>query len=94
LAGRLTAGIGNIAAARGVKLDTVSSTLTGAIDLRGILGISKDVRNGFQGVTVNFTITGDAAPEKLAEIVRQSQARSAVFDILTSGIPVSITVNQ
>jgi uncharacterized OsmC-like protein len=94
LAGCLTAGIGNIAAARGVKLDEVSCTLTGDIDLRGILGLSKDVRNGFQDVTVNFSIKGNATPEKLAEIVRQSQARSAVFDILTNGIPVRINVNE
>ncbi|MGE0226163.1 MAG: OsmC family protein [Acetobacteraceae bacterium] len=94
LAGCLTAGIGNIAAARGVRLTEVSSSITGDIDLRGILGLSKDVRNGFQNVQVAFSIKGDAPPEKLAEIVRQSQARSAVFDVLTNGIPVSITVNQ
>ena len=93
LAGCLTAGIGNIAAARGVRLDAVSCTVTGDMDLRGILGLSKEVRNGFEGVTVHFTIKGDATPEKLAEIVRQSQARSAVFDILTNGLPVSIAVN-
>jgi uncharacterized OsmC-like protein len=89
----ITAGIGNIAAARGIKLTEVSSEITGDIDLRGILGLSKDVRNGFQAVEVRFTVKGDAPAEKLAEIVRQSQARSAVFDILTKGIPVSIGVN-
>jgi uncharacterized OsmC-like protein len=94
LAGCLTAGIGNIAAARGVRLDEVSCEISGNMDLRGILGLSKDVRNGFQGVNVKFAIKGDAPAEKLDQIVRQSQARSAVFDILTNGIPVSITVNE
>jgi uncharacterized OsmC-like protein len=93
LAGCLTAGIGNIAAARGVKLAEVSAVLTGDIDLRGILGLSKDVRNGFQNVGVAFTVKGDAPAEKLAEIVKQAQARSAVLDILTNGIPVSVTCN-
>jgi len=51
LAACLTAGIGNIAAARGVKLTRVKSTVEGNIDLRGILGLSDEVRNGYQGVT-------------------------------------------
>jgi hypothetical protein len=50
----LTAGIANVAAARGVKLRTVESTVEGDIDLRGILGLSKDVRNGYEGIRVRF----------------------------------------
>jgi len=93
LAACLTAGIANIAAARGVTLRSVESTLEGDIDLRGILGLSDDVRNGFSAMRVNFAIKGDAPTEKLQEIVEQARARSAVFDVLTNGVPVSITVN-
>ncbi|MBX6373248.1 MAG: OsmC family protein [Acetobacteraceae bacterium] len=93
LASCLTAGIGNIAAARGVKLDSVTCTIEGDIDLQGILGLSDKVRNGYQGIRVKFDIKGDAPPETLAAIVRQSQARSAVFDVITNGVPVSIAVN-
>jgi uncharacterized OsmC-like protein len=92
LAGCLTAGIGNIAAARGVTLDSVESVVEGNIDLRGILGLSDEVRNGFEQVRVHFTISGDAPEATLREIVERSQARSAVFDIITNGIPVSIDV--
>jgi uncharacterized OsmC-like protein len=90
LATCLTAGIANIAAARGVTLRRVESRLEGDIDLQGILGLSKEVRNGFEAVRVTFDIDGDATPEKLQEIVRQAQARSAVLDVMTNGIPVSI----
>ena len=90
LATCLTAGIANIAAARGVTLKRVESTVTGDIDLRGILGLSDAVRNGYQHVGISFEIEGDAPPEKLREIVEQSRARSAVFDIITNGIPVSV----
>lgn len=90
LATCLTAGIGNIAAARGVTLTKVESMLEGDIDLRGILGLSREVRNGFQSVRVTFVIEGDAPKAKLEEIVQQAKARSAVFDIITNGIPVSI----
>ena len=80
------------AAARGVKLTSVESTVEGDIDLRGILGLSDEVRNGFQRMRVDFRITGDAEPAKLREIVEQAKARSAVFDVLTNGMPVDITV--
>jgi uncharacterized OsmC-like protein len=89
----LTAGIGNIAAARGVKLTKVESRIEGDIDLQGILGLSNDVRNGYQQIRVTFDIDGDAPKEKLREIVEQSRARSAVYDVLTNGVPVEITVN-
>ena len=93
LAGCLTAGLANIAAARGVELTEVTSTVEGDIDLNGILGLNPDVRNGFSAIRVSFDVQGDAPAEKLAAIVEQSRARSAVFDVLTNGVPVSIEVN-
>jgi uncharacterized OsmC-like protein len=93
LAGCLTAGIGNIAAARGVELTEVTSTVEGDIDLNGILGLNDQVRNGFEQIRVSFEVKGKASAEKLREIVEQSRARSAVFDIVTNGVPVSIEVN-
>ena len=65
LAACLTAGIANIAAARGVNLESVESTVEGDIDLLGILGLSDEVRNGYQQIRVSFTLRGDD-PEKLA----------------------------
>jgi uncharacterized OsmC-like protein len=92
LAGCLTAGIANVAAARGVKLSEVESTVEGDIDLLGVLGISKDVRNGYEKIRVNFKVKGDAPPEKLQEIVEQSRNRSAVYDVITQGTPIEINV--
>ena len=92
LAACLTAGIANIAAARGVHLDSVESTVEGDIDLNGILGLSKDVRNGYEQIRISFVLRGDD-PEKLAKVVEQSRLRSAVFDVLTNGVPVAISVD-
>ena len=64
LAACLTAGIANVAAARGVTLTEVSSTVEGDIDLLGILGLSDDVRNGYQQIRVSFVLRGDD-PERL-----------------------------
>jgi uncharacterized OsmC-like protein len=93
LAACITAGIGNVAAARGVTLTSVESRVEGDIDLRGILGLSNEVRNGYERIRISFDIAGDAPPEKLREIVEQSRARSAVFDVFTNGVPVEVTVN-
>jgi uncharacterized OsmC-like protein len=90
LAACLTAGIANISAARGVNLESVECSVEGEIDLQGILGLSDKVRNGFQSIRVGFRVKGDAPDTKLREIVEQAKARSAVFDIVTSGVPVSI----
>ena len=91
LASCLTAGMANIAAARKVELTEVRSTVTGDIDLNGILGL-QDVRNGFQHVTVKFVVKGNAPEHVLREIVEQSRARSAVYDVITNGVDVDIDV--
>ncbi|TCO49299.1 putative OsmC-like protein [Kribbella antiqua] len=92
LAACLTAGLANIAAARGIRLTEVHSTVYGDIDLNGILGLDPEVRNGYQNITVKFTVKGDAPSEKLRALVAQSQARSAVYDVITNQVPVRIEV--
>ena len=72
IAACLTAGLANIAAARGVTLHRVESTVEGDIDLLGILGLSPEVRNGYRQIRVGFVVDGDATPE------RARRARRAV----------------
>ena len=92
LAACLTTSLVYVAAARGVRLTEVESSLEGDIDLRGALGLSPEVRNGYGGIRVAFTVRGDAPPEKLREIVERAQARSAVLDIVSHGVPVAVEV--
>ena len=92
IAACLTAGIANIASARGVDLTKLTSTVEGDIDLLGILGLSDSVRNGFEQIKVTFHVEGDADAETLREIVDQSRRRSAVYDALTNPTPVHIDV--
>jgi uncharacterized OsmC-like protein len=82
----------NIAAARGVKLTEIEASVEGDMDARGILGLSKDVRNGYQGIRATYTIKGDAPAETLRAIVEQAKARSAVFDTLANPVPVEIGI--
>jgi uncharacterized OsmC-like protein len=41
---------------------------------------------------VIFTLTGEAPPEKLREVVARARARSAVYDMVSNGVPVSVEV--
>jgi uncharacterized OsmC-like protein len=92
LAACLTAGLANIAAARGIELTEVHSTVEGDIDLLGIFGMDDTVRNGYEHIRVSFTVKGDAPAEKLRELVEQSRKRSAVFDVITNCVPVTIDI--
>jgi uncharacterized OsmC-like protein len=92
IAACLTAGLANVAAARGIDLHEVTSTVEGDIDLNGILGLSKEVRNGYSAIRVHFEVRSDAPEEQLRELVEQSRRRSAVYDVLTNSVPVHVDV--
>jgi len=90
LASCLTAGIASVAQNRGIQLRSVQATVEGSHDIRGILGVDSDVRNGYNDITVTFRIDADASREEIEALVAQSQKRSAVFDALTN--PTNVTV--
>lgn len=92
LAACLTAGVASVAQNRGIKLRSVKATVEGAHDIRGILGVDPDVRNGFSDIKVTFSIDADASRQDIEALVAQSQKRSAVFDALTNPTDVTVEV--
>jgi uncharacterized OsmC-like protein len=90
LASCLTAGVAAVAQNRGIQLRSVESKIEGRMDIRGILGIDSDVRNGYDDVKITFKIDADATKKEIEALVAQSQKRSAVYDIITN--PVNVTV--
>jgi uncharacterized OsmC-like protein len=90
LASCLTAGIAAVAQNRGIQLRSVESQVEGKMDIRGILGVDSDVRNGYDDVKVTFKIDADASKKDIEALVAQSQKRSAVYDVITN--PVNVTV--
>jgi uncharacterized OsmC-like protein len=90
LAACLTSGLANIAAARGIELTEVESTVEGVINLLGLLGLSDEVRNGYEQIRVCFKVKGNAPAEKLRALVERSRDRSAVYDVITNSEPIYI----
>jgi uncharacterized OsmC-like protein len=92
LASCLTAGVASVAQNRGIQLRSVESTVEGNHDIRGILGVDSDVRNGFNDIKVTFNIEADASKEEIEAVVAQSQKRSAVFDAVSNPTEIEVAV--
>jgi uncharacterized OsmC-like protein len=88
LAASLTTSLVYHAAARGIRIESLESQLEGDLDLRGFLGLSGDVRRGFQQIRARFTVKSDATQEQLEDLTRFSP----VYDTIANPVPVSISI--
>lgn len=79
------------AALRGIKIDALESELEGDIDLRGFLGISNDIRRGYQNIRVKFRVRTDA--QNLARLKALCKL-SPVFDVVSKGTSVDVEVEK
>lgn len=82
------------AAAQGVVIDEVETTLSGDADVQGLLGMSEKVRNGYEKVKVAFKIKSKAPKEKIRELIELAQKRSPVFDIFSNPTPVEVSLEE
>jgi len=94
LAGCMTSSLIYHAAAQGVRIDEVESIIEGDLDLRGFLGMSGEVRNGYDHIRMNFRIKSAAPQEKLDELVKLAQARSPVFDIVSNPVQIAVQAER
>ena len=94
LNGCLTTSLIYHAAAQGVNIEEVETTLSGDLDLHGFLGMDESIRNGYEKIQVNFRIKSNAPEEKLRELVGLAQKRSPVFDIISHPTPVEVTMER
>ena len=92
LAACVTTSLVYSAAARGVRLTSVESTLEGDMDVHGAMGLSDEYRNGFERIRMTVRIAGDAPEETLRKVVQRGTDRSVVFDSITNGVPVTVDV--
>jgi len=76
------------AAARGIEIEAVDSTLEGNLDLRGFLGLSDEIRKGYHDISVKMRVKSNATPAVLRELTKFSP----VFDIVSRSVPVEVKV--
>lgn len=88
LAACLTTSLVYHAAARGIHIESVESTLEGDLDLHGFLGLSENIRKGYRQIRVAFTVKSDASAEQLEALTKFSP----VYDIVSNPVPVSIAI--
>lgn len=94
LSGCITTSLVADASAKGIKIRSVQSRYEGDIDLRGFLGISKDVPVGYQEIRVYFKVDADVSDEGKEEMVRMGQKYSPVFNTITKSAPVSVHLEK
>ena len=82
------------AAARGIEIEEVESTVEGDVDLRGFLGTDPSVRNGFQNIRMSFAISADLSDQEFEELAKLGPMFSPVLDTLTKGVPITVQTQR
>jgi uncharacterized OsmC-like protein len=79
------------AAIRGIRIDELEMDLEGDLDLRGFLGLSDEVRKGYENIRVNFRIKTD---EQDLKRLKALSRLSPVYDVTTNGTNVDISIER
>ena len=72
-----------VAAAMGIQTEHIEVAVEGELDLRGTLGISKDVPVGFESIRLNFKIAApNATPDQLHALQEKTEQFCVVMQTL------------
>lgn len=82
----LTVGYAANAAAMGIELHDLRFEMEGDVDLRGFLGISEDVRAGYDSIDCTVYMDADASQEELIELREHVEATSPLVDAITNEV--------
>jgi uncharacterized OsmC-like protein len=82
------------AAARGIGIEQVESSLDGDLDLQGFLGLDPTVRNGYQQIRLKLRIKANVTEEQLQELGKLGPTFSPVFDSLMNGVPLLVSAER
>ncbi|BAU65374.1 OsmC family protein [Stanieria sp. NIES-3757] len=79
------------AAVRGIKIEELEMELEGDLDLRGFLGLSNEVRKGYENIRVNFRVKTD---EPNLDRLKALSKLSPVYDVTANGTNIDISVER
>ena len=80
-----------VAAAMGIELESVDVEVTGEMDLRGTLAMSRDVPVGLTGVTsrTRIRVKEGTNPERARRLLENAERYCVVLNTLRDGVPVA-----
>lgn len=81
-----------VATALNIELRDASIEAEGELDVRGTLGMSKEVPVGFRNIRLRFTLDTDAPQEQLATLLRLTERYCVIYQTLTH--PPAIAVSH
>lgn len=90
----LAVGFAYNAAAQGIAIRELRFRSEGDLDLHGFLGLSDQVRPGFERIRFAVAVKADAPREKLEELCAYVQRTSPVLDIIRNPVPVTVTLER
>jgi uncharacterized OsmC-like protein len=94
LASCLSVGFVYNAAAQGINVESLDFDLEGDLDLRAFLGLSEEVRPGYESIRLTYRVKCDAPREKIEDLCEYVQKTSPVMDIIRNPVPVSVTLKD
>lgn len=90
LAGCVTTTFVLHAAARGIRIESISTQMEGDIDLRGLLGLDDSVFPGYEEIRMKMDIEADCSSEELDELLAYTQKHSPVCNSVCRPVPVVV----
>ncbi|MEW6239535.1 MAG: OsmC family protein [Chloroflexota bacterium] len=92
LASCLAVGFIYNAAAQGINVESLEFELEGDLDLHAFLGLSDQVRPGYENIRLSYRVKSDAPREKIVELCNYVQKTSPVLDIIRNPVPVTVSL--
>jgi uncharacterized OsmC-like protein len=90
LAGCVTTTFVLHAAARGIRIESISTQMEGDIDLHGLLGLDDSVSPGYEQIRINMDIKADCSDEELDDLLAYTRDHSPVCNTVCRPVPVIV----
>ena len=94
LSGCLTTSLVAYAAMQNIAIRKVESRYEGDLDLRGFLGVSEEVKVGYENIRVFFKIDADLSEASKKELIAMAQKYSPVYNSIAKPVPVTVHLDR
>jgi len=78
------------AAARGIRIESISTSMKGRIDLQGLLGLDPSVPPGYESIEIDMDIHADCSDEELDDLIAFAEGHSPVCNTVCRPVPVTL----